>query len=70
MVMMDLSINEMKVMREALQTATLTQDVISLADRLNEELKKEGWSLEIIQLPKVKYQRENRYKSVWVNLNK
>jgi hypothetical protein len=68
--MMDLSINEMKVMREALQTATLTQGVINLADRLDGELKKEGWSLEIIQLPKVKYQRENRYKSVWVNLNK
>ena len=67
---MDLSINEMKVMREALQTATLTQGVINLADRLDGELKKEGWSLEIIQLPKVKYQRENRYKSVWVNLNK
>jgi hypothetical protein len=70
MVMMDLSINEMKVMREALQTATLTQGGINLADRLDGELKKEGWSLEIIQLPKVKYQRENRYKSVWVNLNK
>ena len=67
--MMNLTIEEMKVVRGALNKAPLSRGVIDMIERMDAELKAAGWKYEHRALPKVKYQRNQRHEYVWVEIN-
>jgi hypothetical protein len=67
--MMNLTIEEVKVMRMALLKAPLARLTLDLATRTDVWLAEQGWRLERHALPKVKYQRNQRHEYVWVELN-
>jgi hypothetical protein len=65
---MNLTIEEVKVMRLALQKAPLARLTLDLATRTDKWLADQGWKLEYRALPKVKYQRQ-KHEYVWVEIN-
>ena len=66
---MNLTIEEMKVVRGALNKAPLSRGVIDLIERVDAELKEAGWKYEHRALPKKKYQRNAIWEYVWVEIN-
>lgn len=65
---MYLTIDEVKVMRMALNKAPLTRGVIDMIEKVDMHLKECGWVLEHRALPKKKYQHNTRYEYVWENV--
>ena len=66
---MNLTIDEVKVMRMGLKKVPLSRAVCDLTDKIDAYLAEQGWRLEHRALPKVKYQRNHRYEYVWVEIN-
>ena len=66
---MNLTIEEVKVMRMALLKAPLARLTLDLATRTDVWLAEQGWRLEHRALPRRKYQRNSRYEYVWMEIN-
>ena len=66
---MNLTIEEVKVMRMALLKAPLARLTLDLATRTDVWLAENGWVLERRELPKKKYQRKTHSEYVWEQIN-
>jgi hypothetical protein len=66
---MELTLQELMVVRDGLGTVQISNVVLSAIDKVDNELRQLGYERKIVALPSAKYQKKMHYKYEYVKIN-